>query len=69
MHWGYGLLPCGTLACPPQMGSPVASQDTVTLNKKENLASRKAVHLVTELEGVEVWGLGLGVGGGGRGTR
>ena len=45
------------------MGSPVASQDTFTLNKKENLASRKEVQLVTELEGVEVWGLVLGGSG------
>lgn len=69
MNWGYGLLPCGTQACPPQTGSPVACQDTFTLNKKENLASRKEVQLVTELEGVDVWGLELGVGDGVRGTR
>lgn len=59
----------GTQACPPQTGSPIACQDTFTLNKKENLASRKEVQLVTELEGVDVWGLELGVGDGVRGTR
>lgn len=49
------------------MDSPTASQDRSTLNKKEYLASRKDVHLVTELEGLDVVELGVGLAGLGKG--